>query len=52
MNHPPVVLVFGGTDPTSGAGVQAASSRIAARQAPRETLFIGVINAKTEEARI
>ncbi|MEK7260866.1 MAG: hydroxymethylpyrimidine/phosphomethylpyrimidine kinase [Pseudomonadota bacterium] len=23
MNHPPVVLVFGGTDPTSGAGVQA-----------------------------
>ncbi|MBI3574609.1 MAG: hydroxymethylpyrimidine/phosphomethylpyrimidine kinase [Gammaproteobacteria bacterium] len=23
MNHPPVVLVFGGTDPTGGAGVQA-----------------------------
>lgn len=23
MNHPPVVLVFGGTDPTSGAGVSA-----------------------------
>lgn len=23
MSHPPVVLVFGGTDPTSGAGVQA-----------------------------